>query len=76
MGEKDDKFIPDAYYSQLFRPRFDIWSDEARCPYQGYVFFKQNDLSFKYPIEKKFSSDEFQKIKKVSIEPYKGLDDL
>lgn len=71
MKDADNlEFIPDAYFCQLFSLRSDLWSDKASILYDGYIFFKRDELNFTYPVEKVLPADEFKKILNVSVEPF------
>ena len=69
-GSENVEYIPDAYYGQIFSMGSELWSDKAQILYEGYIFFKREDLIFNIPVEKVFPADEFRKIKQVNVEPY------
>lgn len=72
-GMENIEFIPDAYYSQIYRLSPQLWSDNARILYDGYIFFKKDDLIFQNKVEKVFEGEDFSKIKQVNVVPYFDL---
>lgn len=74
-SEEDDfDFIPDAFYAQYASIDPEVWSDNAKAVYRGVVFNKLPDLGFEFNIEKEFTEEEFNKIKEVRVEPFKGAE--
>ncbi|HPE87670.1 MAG TPA: hypothetical protein PLS41_10145, partial [Bacteroidales bacterium] len=69
-GAENVELIPEKYYSQVFSLYPELWSDKADILYNGYVFFKRDDLVFSFPVEQVFSAEAFSKIRQVSVEPW------
>jgi len=69
-GMDNVEFIPDTYYSQIFTLAPQLWSDNAGILYEGYVFFKKDDLIFNTTVEQVFKGEDFAKIKQVNVVPY------
>ncbi len=69
-GMDDVEFIPDSYYSQIFSLYPQLWSDKAQILYNGYIFFKNDDLIFNTKVERVFGGEDFGKIKQVKVVPY------
>lgn len=71
-GESNFDYIPDAFYAQYASINPEVWSDQAKVAYRGMVFNKLPDLGFSFNIEKEFTESEFNQIKEVRVEPFKG----
>jgi len=71
-GDSGFEYIPDAFYAQYASIDPEVWSDQANVAYKGMVFNKLPDLGFSFNIEKEFTEDEFNKIREVRVEPFKG----
>jgi len=69
-GVENVELIPEKYYSQVFSLYPELWSDKADILYNGYVFFKRDDLVFSFPVEQVFAAEAFAKIRQVSVEPW------
>lgn len=70
--ENEFDFIPDAFYAQYASIDPEVWSDNAQVAFRGVVFNKLPDLGFAFKIEKEFTEEEFNKIKEVRVDPFKG----